>query len=237
MKFKVTKTKFLIAQIACFFLSFPVVLYAQNSQSSLESHGLEWFIASMIKDNNNNVQINGHPHIVNVPNGEAVYFNGVEDALFLDENPLENFEEFTVEMIFNPEINAPFEQRVLHIGEVSSDRMLLEIRAINNHWYFDGFVASGDSKLALIDETLLHPLGKWCHVALVVTKNNLSTYVNGKLELMENFSFKPIRSGKTSIGVRLNKRSWFKGSIYKIKVSPKKLEPDDFMGFELKNNN
>ncbi|WNH12417.1 LamG-like jellyroll fold domain-containing protein [Thalassobellus suaedae] len=191
----------------------------------------EWLIADILKTKSNSIHSNGLPKIVESPYGEAVQFNGIDDALFIKEMPLKSLKEFTIEMIFNPSLNAPFEQRVVHIGKVSDDRMLLEIRAIDNNWYFDGFVASGENKLALIDENLLHPLGAWYHVALVVSKNSLSTYVNGKLELTEPYTFNPIETGQSSVGVRLNKRSWFKGDIYKVKISPKQLKPKEFMSF------
>lgn len=38
-------------------------------------------------------------------------------------------------------------------------------------------------------------------------------------------------SGKTSIGVRLNEQSWFKGTIYKIRISPEALSPNNFMTY------
>jgi len=203
------------------------LLFSCNSNNQ----NTEWIIADLAKNQSSNIEISGNPKTINSPYGEAIYFDGVDDAYFLNEMPLDSLEEFTIEMIFNPENNSPFEQRVVHIGEVSGDRMLLEIRAVNNNWYFDGFVASGENKLALIDENLLHPLGQWYHVALVVTKNSLSTYVNGKLELTESYIFNPIETGQSSVGVRLNKRSWFKGSMYNVKISPKQLKPDEFMRF------
>lgn len=195
------------------------------------SQNTEWVIAELVKNQSNHIEISGHPKVVSSPYGDAIYFDGIDDAYFLKDMPLKSFEEFTVEMIFNPETNSPFEQRILHFGEVSNDRMLLEIRAVGNNWYFDGFAASGENKLALIDENLIHPLNQWYHVAFVVTANSLTTYVNGKQELHESYTFKPIETGQSSVGVRLNKRSWFKGSIYKIKVTPKQLNPNNFMSF------
>ncbi|WP_308991045.1 LamG-like jellyroll fold domain-containing protein [Mariniflexile litorale] len=226
--------KRLILQTYLLFLCITFVSNSQNKQGDLNNtQNLEWLISSMINEKFDDIQVSGKPKIVSSPYGDAVYFNGVEDAFFLERLPIESMEEFTIEMIFNPSIDGDFEQRVVHLGEVSGDRMLLEIRAIDGNWYFDGFAASGENKLALIDEKLIHPLGKWYHVAFVVAKDSLSTYVNGKLELTEPFSFRPIETGQSSVGVRLNKRSWFKGNIYKIKISSKKLRPYDFMTFKL----
>tara|TARA_R110002050_G_scaffold97971_2_gene203639 strand:+ start:25776 stop:26468 length:693 start_codon:yes stop_codon:yes gene_type:complete len=202
-----------------------------SKNNQIQNNTTEWLLANILKTKSNSLKISGNPKLVLSKYGESVSFNGVDDALFINEMPLKLLDEFTVEMIFNPALNAPFEQRVIHIGEVSEDRMLLEIRAVNGNWYFDGFIASGENKLALIDENLVHPLGQWYHVALVVTKNSLSTYVNGKLELTEPYTFNPIETGQSSVGVRLNKRSWFKGDIYKVRISPKQLKPNEFIKF------
>ena len=222
MILKFNKIKVLVKIVSFSFLFFSAVLSSQNTHK-------EWLLAKMFHENLKEITISGSPKIVSSPYGAAVSFNGIDDAFFLEEMPLKFLKEFTVEMIFNPSIDGDFEQRILHMGEISEDRMLLEIRAVDGNWYFDGFVASGAHKLALIDEKLIHPLGQWYHVAFVVTKGRLSTYVNGKLELTEPFSFSPIKTGQSSVGVRLNKRSWFKGIIYKIKVTPKKLKPKRFI--------
>ncbi|MCR8666779.1 LamG domain-containing protein [Aestuariibaculum sp. M13] len=201
-----------------------------NKSNSQET--TDWVVSSLVNKDFVLETINASPKVVRAPFGEVLKFNGVDEALFLEEMPLTNLKSFTVEMIFKPEIDGDFEQRVLHMGEVSSDRMLLEIRVLNGDWYFDGFVKSGENKKALVDETMLHKLGNWYHVAFIVEKDGLTTYVNGKQELYESFKFKPIQTGKTSIGVRLNKKSFFKGDIYRIRVTPKPLKPKDFLSFK-----
>lgn len=212
------------------FILFPFVLNGQNLKQAEPK--TEWILANFLREKPSGVKIKGNPQLIHSPYGQAVSFDGIDDAIFLNKIPLKSFREFTIEMIFKPETNASFEQRVLHIGENKADRMLLEIRAVNSNWYFDGFACSGKNKKALANEKLIHPLGKWYHVAFVVTVKSLTTYVNGKKELEESFSFLPIQSGKTSIGVRLNKVSWFKGSIYKIRIIPKQIDAKDFISFQ-----
>ena len=205
------------------FIFFSLIAVCSNSQT------VEYILSDFLENpTNNKLRIAGNPELITAPYGNAVYFDGVDDAFFLNQNPLNNLKEFTVEMIFKPATQSNFEQRILNIGEVSGDRMLLEIRAVDNYWYFDGYAASNGNKLALIDEERLHELNQWYHVAFVVTPNALATYVNGTLELEAPFPFKPIGSGSTSIGTRLNKRSYFKGTIYKIKITPNKINPDLF---------
>ena len=190
------------------------------------------FPSQIMNNNACSFEASGNPQTVQTPYGDAVYFNGVNDALFVDELPVKGLNGFTVEMIFCPDsVKAPFEQRMLHMGEDRGDRMLLELRAVGRNWYFDGYAASGTHKKPLIDENKLHPLGQWYHVAFVVTPTSLTTFVNGRQERTEAFHFSPIQTGVTSIGSRIDKRSWFKGAIYKIKITPRPIKPIDFMTF------
>ena len=205
-----------------FFLLIATFGYAQITQ---------WYPAKILTSEKYS-ELSGSPKLIDCAYGKAAWFDGEDDGLWLDELPLKGLTEFTVEMIFCPDsAQPPFEQRMLHIGEDRGDRMLLELRAIDGNWYFDGYAASGANKKALIDEQLTHPLGEWYHVAFVVTPNSLTTFVNGKQELTEAFSFLPIQTGATSIGTRIDKRSWFKGAIYKIKITPQAIKPIDFMTF------
>ena len=212
------------------FMVFSFVSKAQSTDAS-PNKKTEWLVASLLQNKTEQTTILGSPAIVPSPYGNAVAFNGIDDALFLKEMPLKGLESFTVEMVFKPESNGIFEQRVLQIGEITGDRMLLEIRVLDNNWYFDGFVASKGVKLALATEELLHPLEKWYRVAFVVTPNSLTTFVNGKQELHKDYTFNPIEEGQTSIGVRMNKVTWFKGAIYKIQISPEALKPNQFLAF------
>lgn len=207
---------------------FSFVSKAQ-SKDALSNKKKEWIVASLLENKTEQTTILGNPTMVQSPYGNVVAFNGIDDALFLKEMPLKGLESFTVEMIFKPESNGVFEQRILQIGEITGDRMLLEIRVVDDNWYFDGFVASKGVKLALATEELLHPLEKWYHVAFVVTPNSLTTFVNGKQELHKDYTFNPIQEGQTSIGVRMNKVTWFKGAIYKIQISPEALKPNQFL--------
>ncbi|MFV8341951.1 LamG-like jellyroll fold domain-containing protein [Flavobacterium sp. XS2P39] len=221
-----------IRLIAVLFISFSLVSKGQTQEIKNKTiKKTEWILANLLREKSSAIEISGKPQIINSPYGEAVSFNGIDDAFLLNEMPLNSLQEFTVEMIFKPEINAPFEQRILHIGEIKKDRMLLEIRAVDSNWYFDAFAVSGTNKKTLVEEKLIHPLGQWHHVAFVITPKSLTTYVNGKQELQEEFSFLPIGTGQTSIEVRLNKVSWFKGAIYKIRITPKQNKPNAFMNF------
>ncbi|MEO9476201.1 MAG: LamG domain-containing protein [Cyclobacteriaceae bacterium] len=208
--------------------SLPGLNGNESSQNSDHS-SIDWIVADFLMKQPEHVAIKGDPRVVETSYGQSVYFDGVDDAIFSADMPLDSLEAFTIEMIFYPDTAGSFEQRVVHIGEVFEGRMLMEIRAEDDQWYFDGFVSSAGNNKALIDETLTHPLGQWHHVALVVTPEVLQTYVNGTLELEEPYTYKGIQTGSSSIGVRRNEISWFKGMIHRIRISPVPLAPSAFL--------
>jgi hypothetical protein len=51
----------------------------------------------------------------------------------------------------------------------------------------------------------------------------MSHYVNGVLELEGVVAFAPMSAGRTSIGVRQNRVSWFKGAISEVRFTPAAL--------------
>lgn len=177
--------------------------------------------------------LTGNPKIITSPYGNAIWFDGIDDGIFLSGNPLKDLSSFTVELLIKPDFKGPVEQRFLHIGEIDGDRLLVETRSTpDGQWYLDTFIQSGQSKTTLIDPKLVHPIGKWYHIAFALDKEGyMRNYVNGKFELEGHVDFKPVNSGEMSIGVRRNKVSWYKGAIYKIKISPEVLVPEAFFSF------
>lgn len=189
---------------------------------------IQWNIAELVASKSE-VRIAGNPKIIESKYGKVLEFNGIGDGLFLTETPLADLKQFTIEVLFYPESGGNFEQRFFHTGEIRGDRVLLEIRTTTKDWYFDAFVQAGNQKMTLIESKLLHPLDQWYHVAYVVDHGKLCTYINGQKELEGAITFSPIKTGKTSIGVRLNEQSWFKGAISQIRISPKALKPKEFL--------
>jgi hypothetical protein len=188
----------------------------------------EWLPNKLVHSKNGLVRTSGNPKTLASKYGNALQFNGISDGLFLDQMPLNTLKEFTIEVLFFPESGGNFEQRLLHLGEIKGDRVLLEIRSTAKDWYFDAFINSREEKKTLIDSTLLHPLNQWYHLAYVVDHGQLTTYVNGVKELHSQINLTPLLTGKTSIGVRQNEQSWFKGAIYNIRITPKALNTKHF---------
>lgn len=201
-----------------------------KSSGSIENQVVEWEICKLIEPSAEGITVLGNPSLFDCPYGKAVKFDGKNDAIILDTNPLANLKQFTIEAVVCSNSGGPFEQRFLHFGESQSDRVLLETRVTENgFWYFDAFITTGGSSCVLIDEKKQHPLDNWDHLVFVIDNGKVESYVNGQKELEGEMVLTPLVNGKTSIGVRQNLISWFKGSIYKIKITPKALEPESFM--------
>jgi hypothetical protein len=189
----------------------------------------EWLKKNYIPTINDTITILGNPDIIKCELGNSLAFNGIKDGILINSMSIKNLNEFTIEVIFYPEKGGDFEQRFLHFGEILGNRVLLETRTTKNSWYLDAYIKSDMQKCALIDSTLLHPLNKWYHIAYTVDHGNLTTYVDGKEERRGQIEFTPLTSGQTSVGMRQDKRSWFKGSIHKIRITPRILSPHEFL--------
>ena len=172
----------------------------------------------------------GNPQMVTTPLGKAVVFGG-NDAYFLDINPLKGLIKFTLEAVFKPDSDGGFEQRFLHLGAVSGERVMFEIRVNrDNSWYFDTFITlSNGNRVTMIDKNLTHPTDRWYHAALVIDGMWATVYIDGIAEFNEPFVFVPINEGMASVGVRQNLTSWFKGSMFRLRITPRALTISEFL--------
>jgi len=202
-----------------------------DNKSVRDNRPTEWLLSDLVENKTDSVQIKGKPGIVDFKNNQAIFFNGSSDAIFLESMPLTGYEQFTIEVIFRPASGGNFEQRFFHCGEVQGDRVMLELRSTVTDWYFDAFIKAGPGQHTLIEPELLHPLDQWYHIAFVIDHGKLETFVNRKKELEGKIEMTPLKNGKTSIGVRQNEVSWFKGAIYKIRITPEALVPENFMPY------
>jgi len=182
----------------------------------------------------------GDPQVIDAPAGnagKAVWFDGLDDGLIVNANPLAGADSaFTVEVIFRPDSSFPNneEQRFVHIQNPSNDnrRILIETRLTADHqWYLDTFIKSELSSETLLSPTLIHPVGEWYHAALVYQNGSMRHYINGIEELSGQVDFLPIEGGETSLGVRMNQKSWFRGAIQTLIVTHCGLSPEEFTPF------
>jgi hypothetical protein len=170
----------------------------------------------------------GAPTPIEVDGGKALLFDGVDDGLVLDANPVEGLAAFTVEVLFRPDAGGLPEQRFFHIqANDSEDRALLETRLPGGDtWYGDVYLQVGRKSKALNDPAFTHPIGGWHVLALVYDGKQLRQYVDGVLELRGSLGVPPLADGRTAIGVRLNEVCWFKGAIRRVRITAQALSAD-----------
>jgi hypothetical protein len=184
----------------------------------------------------NTESIGGHrPRLLGAPQitsaatgGPALQFNGKTTGLILPVNPLRGFSKFTIEILFRPDPDGAPAQRFVHIQDERDSRVMIETRLLSSQsWTLDTYLHSGDSSRPLLDRARRHPTGRWAWVALVYDGKTMSDYVNGVKELAGPVNFAAMADGRMSLGVRLNRVYWFKGSIKEVRFSPVPLNPND----------
>lgn len=174
--------------------------------------------------------VQGHPKVIETPLGKAVEFNGIDDALFVDNHPLAGASAFTWEVIFRPDANGKPEQRFLHFQQDGAPtRLLFELRIVDGRWCLDSYARSGETGLALLDRTKLHTLGEWHHAATVYDGHQLRNYVDGVQEGAGEVALQPQGAGKASIGTRIDHCDYFKGTIRLTRMTRRALTPAEFL--------
>ena len=181
-----------------------------------------WTLRDVNQVAGNATEVVGAPRVVGSGNDTAIVFDGTGDGVFVPANPLAGWSAFTIEVRFKPDGSGGEEQRFLHLEDSLKHRVLIETRVTpDRQWSLDTFLfQDAGHKLTLLDRTRLHPTDRWYWVALVYDGAKMSHYVNGQLELEGAVSFAPMAAGRTSIGVRQNRVSWFKGAISEVRFTP-----------------
>jgi len=182
------------------------------------------------------VTVLGHPRVIESPYGKAVEFNGVDDALLVGAHPLAGVSAFTWEVIFRPDADGATAQRFFHLqeqdpqtGKDTSNRMLFEMRIVDGQWCLDSFAMTAGERLTLLNCKLRHPLGQWYRVTAVYDGKELRNYVDGELQGAGDLKLGPQLAGHSSIGVRIDKRDYFKGAILMARMTRRALPVEQFL--------
>jgi hypothetical protein len=167
----------------------------------------------------------GSPSIVKEKAGRSICFRGEPDAALLSVNPIADWSSFTIEAWIKPRSTGAAEQRFLHIEDERAARVLLELRMVSPQaWALDTFLFdSSESRRTLLDRAKLHSTDEWHWVALTYDGKTMAHYVDGVRELEGELSFRAMAQGRMSLGVRLNKVSWYQGCIREIRFAPRAL--------------
>lgn len=219
--------------ILCVFLILLFLLGPASINTSWAQQKTQtWQINNLKKIGRHKPTVWGNPTIIKGKGGKkALQFDGQDDGLLIDNNPVAGAKEFTIEVVFKPLAAYPknIEQRFLHIQDPANEnrRILMELRLnCKNEWYGDWFIKTENGGLTLIDSTKTHPVNQWATISLVYKNKQLKGYINGKEELAGEIEYLPISAAaKTTVGVRMNKRSWFNGIIQEIRFSHQALTP------------
>ena len=172
-------------------------------------------------------EVVGAPKVAGSGADAAIVFDGTDDGIFVPANPVAGWSAFTIEVRFKPDGSGSEEQRFLHLEDELKHRVLMETRVRDRQWSLDTFLfQDADHRLTLLDRTKLHPTDRWFWVALVYDGSKMSSFVNGELELAGEVQFAPMTKGRSSIGVRQNRVSWFKGAIAEVRFTPAVLPAD-----------
>jgi hypothetical protein len=217
----------------CLLLASATVLLGGPPSPSLTE---VWTFDRLDRINGIPTVVAGQPRVIKTALGKAVQFNGVDDALFIAKHPLAGVETFSFEAIFRPESGGAPEQRWFHLAEQdpktgadTDTRFLFEIRVIEGKWCLDAFVHTPIANQALLNRQFLHPLDVWHHVAMVYDGTEFRSYVNGVLEGKAAIHFAPQGPGHSSVGVRINKVNYFKGSVRQARFTRRVLTPEEFL--------
>jgi hypothetical protein len=212
-------------------LGLTAAVIAQEKQSTI------WRFDRIDSIDGHPTTVLGHPHLIDSQYGKAVAFDGVDDALFIDDHPLAGAHEYTWDVIFRPDADGAEAQRFFHLAEVdqktgqdTGNRMLFEIRIVKGQWCLDSFAQSANgSHRTLLNCDDLHPLGKWYRVTAVYDGKMLRNYVGDEMQGEGELDLVPQHQGHSSIGTRINRRDYFKGAIFEARFTPRALKPEEFL--------
>ncbi len=182
--------------------------------------------------------VEGHPQVIDSPQGKAILFNGVDDAIFLDQHPLAGAKQFAFEAVFRPDGGA-FEQRWFYLDETDppptdgskplDPHFTFETRSTPDKWYLDAYTVGPGYKQTLIFPDKQYPLGQWFHVAQTYDGKTYRSFVNGELQGQADIAYTPQGPGRSCVGTRINRVNYFKGAVAKARFTPWFLPPDKFL--------
>jgi len=191
---------------------------------------ITWRLDNLSRAGGEAVTLIGTPAMVSTAIGPAVQFNGTTDGLLIERNPLEGLSTFTIEVLLSVDADGAVEQRFLHLQETTGEnRALVELRLNGGRWALDSYLRHGSAQLTLLDQAKQHAAERWQVVSTTYGGGALKHYVDGVPQGEGQVAFQPLGAGRTSIGVRQNRVSWFKGRIHTVRFTPAVLVPSQFL--------
>jgi hypothetical protein len=189
----------------------------------------------------------GTPKVMDTPAGKAVLFDGT-GGLILETNPMEGYQQWTMETLVRPDGGKDTAQRIFHIGEInpatgqavtitnpnnptgdSNPRYTFELRSAGDQVWFESFNTGPGYQSALITAEKKHPLHTWLVITQTYDGTTHRHYVNGQLEMEKPLKYYVQGKGRCAIGTRLNRVTPFVGGYMRMRFADRALPPEEHM--------
>ena len=201
-----------------------------SNGSSSSPQPVIWLLDNLVQIGGHQPEVHGSPAVVsNSQMGDALSFDGSSDGLIMPVNPVEGWDQFTVEVLFWPASSGPEAQRFVHFEDETRNRGLIETRVTpEGTWTLDTFLYNGETESGhtLIDHSIQHPADQWYWAALTYDGRNMKHFINGVEELAGEIEIGTMGPGKISLGVRQNLVYWYEGLMREIRFYPEALEAE-----------
>lgn len=180
--------------------------------------------------------------------GNALQFDGVDDAVEVSSNPLFGAHSLTVQVYIKPvaitDLSDEPSSKIINIGlnrdTPGKDRFMFEIVPVGIGWGLSHFMAiAGNRSEPDISQLPGHLFNEWYHIALVfdsvsTEEVTIKHYVNHVLELEMAYPFGSLNEGEVFIGERyeLNSvysRCYYKGVMDNVVLHNQALTTEEFM--------
>jgi len=211
-----------------------LVPFLLNAQQTDNPRPVIWNVDNISTIGGHPVTVFGAPLVKQFREGRAVEFDGIDDGLIVQGCPINGSSSFTIEIIFMPYASFPnnVEQRFLHVQnpKLGSRRALIETRLTDkNQWFVDTHIRADSTFMTCLAEKFPHPVDQWYHVALVYENGVGRHYVNGAEEMSGRVPYIPVEDAQVSLGMRMNRVSFFKGAIRSVAMTGRALRPEEFL--------
>ncbi|MFB6319735.1 LamG-like jellyroll fold domain-containing protein [Saccharicrinis sp. FJH54] len=223
------KSIFFSISVLLLFYVFP------GSDFCFAANYVTWNLDNLTSSGDFTFTTEGDPEIIPVNDDFAMLFDGTEDRIVVESNPLIGMDEFTLEVIFRIDKGGISEQKFLHLQANPDIRILFEIEFVNDSmWYLENYIQSGSGEsenVHLINPEKLHPAGRWYHAALVYSNKTFKQFINYQLENSGMLHWVTPEDGAVSVGARMNQVNYMTGAVREIRFADEALDSSHFLRY------